>query len=216
MAALTAAPFYIVYSLPIGLFLVLWIMLTMGMLLWWGIQTLLFSYFKRKKKANWQYGIALTIVTLLFVFLTKDSAGKVATSLNTYAPAIAFLLRFTVVAGINIIIYLLLHLIFTREHSIQLVKKNAALQYQNLETEYKLLKEQINPHFLFNALNISKSLIKTQPENAEKYILQLSDFLRRTLKSQHKSISLQEELDHCLQFVELQKANSCLFSLWSL
>lgn len=205
MAALTAAPFYIVYSLPIGLFLVLWIMLTMGMLLWWGIQTLLFSYFKRKKKANWQYGIALTIVTLLFVFLTKDSAGKVATSLNTYAPAIAFLLRFTVVAGINIIIYLLLHLIFTREHSIQLVKKNAALQYQNLETEYKLLKEQINPHFLFNALNISKSLIKTQPENAEKYILQLSDFLRRTLKSQHKSISLQEELDHCLQFVELQK-----------
>ena len=54
-------------------------------------------------------------------------------------------------------------------------------------------------------MNISKSLIKTQPKNAEKYILKLSDFLRRTLKSQHKSISLQEELDHCLQFVELQK-----------
>jgi len=205
IAALTAAPFYIVYSLPLGLFLVLWIMLTLGMLLWWGIQTLLFSYFKKKKKTKGQYGIALTVVTLVFVFLTKDSAGKVATSLNTYTPAIAFLLRFTVVSGINIIIYLLLDLIFTREQSIQLVKENAALQYQNLETEYKLLKEQINPHFLFNALNISKSLIKTQPKNAETYILKLSEFLRKTLKSEHKSIPLQEEIDHCLQFVELQK-----------
>ena len=205
IAALSAIPFYIVYSLPIGMFLILWIVLTFGTMLWWGIQTLLFSYFKRKKKANWQYGIALIIVILLFVFLTKDSVSNVATSLNTYTPIIAFVFRFTIVAGINIIIYLLLDLIFTREQSIQLVKENATLQYQNLETEYKLLKEQINPHFLFNALNISKSLIKTQPKNAETYILKLSDFLRKTLKNEHKSIPLQEELDHCLQFVELQK-----------
>ena len=205
IAALSAIPFYIVYSLPIGMFLVLWILLTLGTMLWWGIQTVLFSYFKRKNYPNWQYGIALTIITLLFVFLTKDSVSKVATSLSTYTAIIAFLLRFTIVSGINIIIYLLLDLIFTREQSIQLVKKNAALQYQNLEAEYKLLKEQINPHFLFNALNISKSLIKTQPENAEQYILTLADFLRRTLKNQYKAITLQEELDHCLQFVELQK-----------
>lgn len=205
IAALSLTPFAIVYSLAIGMFLVLWIMLTLGTLFWWGVQTLLFSYFKRKKKANWQYGIVLTIIILVFVFLTKDSAGKVATSLDSYTVAIAFLLRFTIVSGINIIIYLLLDLIFTRAEGIQLVKENAALTYQNLETAYKLLKEQINPHFLFNALNISKSLIKTQPKNAEKYILHLSEFLRKTFKNEHKSITLQEELDHCLQFVELQK-----------
>lgn len=205
IAALSVTPFYIVYALPVKMFLVLWIILTFGMLVWWVIQTILFSYFKKKNYANWQYGIALTLITLLFVFLTKNSAGKVATSLNEYPPAIAFLLRFTLIAGINIIIYLLLDLIFTRDQRVQLVKENAALQYQNLESKYKLLKEQINPHFLFNALNISKSLIKTQPKNAEKYILKLSNFLRRTLKNQSKSIPLREELDHCLQFIALQK-----------
>jgi len=79
------------------------------------------------------------------------------------------------------------------------------LQYNKLESDYKLLKDQINPHFLFNALNISKSLIKKQPENAEKYIVGLSEFLRNSLNNQQKSISLEQELSHCLQYVELQK-----------
>lgn len=205
IAGLTATPFYIIYDLKFQLFLLLSLLLTFGTLFWWGIQTVVFSYFQKKNYAHWQYGITLIMSIVLFVYVTTSPVATIAASLSTYAPVMAFLLRFLVAAGINLIIYLLLDLIFTREKSIQLVKKNAALQYHNLETEYKLLKAQINPHFLFNALNISKSLIKTQPKKAEKYLLQLSDFLRKSLNNQSKSIDLQEELKHCEQFVALQK-----------
>jgi LytS/YehU family sensor histidine kinase len=113
--------------------------------------------------------------------------------------------RLNNIISLNLIIFILLDLIFSRETKLQLNKENAELKFSNLEAEYKLLKEQVNPHFLFNALNISKSLIKTQPEEAEKYIIQLSEFLRATINQHQKSNALCEELALCKIFIELQK-----------
>ena len=48
------------------------------------------------------------------------------------------------------------------------------------EAQLASLKTQINPHFVFNALNISKSLIRSQPKDAEQYIISLSEFLRNS------------------------------------
>jgi len=76
----------------------------------------------------------------------------------------------------------------------------------NMETTNRLLKQQIQPHFLFNALNILKSLIKKHPDIAENYLIQLSDFLRKSL-DMHKTdiISLEEELLLCKNYMEMQK-----------
>lgn len=115
------------------------------------------------------------------------------------------IVRILLTASINFIVYLLLDLIYSQKEKVQLAVEVESLRYNNLESEYKLLKAQINPHFLFNALNISKSLIKTKPILAERYIVQLSEFLRNSLNNEQKSISLKEELAHVQQYVDLQK-----------
>lgn len=107
--------------------------------------------------------------------------------------------------SINLIIAVLIDLISSKEKQLLLDKEIADLKFANLEAQYKLLKDQINPHFLFNALNISKSLIKKQPEKAEHYLILLADFLRSTIDYNQKAATLSEEIKLCDNFIALQK-----------
>jgi len=75
------------------------------------------------------------------------------------------------------------------------------------ESELKLLKSQINPHFLFNSLNTLYALINNkQFEKAEEATLTLSALLRYSVyKSDHKKISLPEEIEYIENYISLQK-----------
>lgn len=72
--------------------------------------------------------------------------------------------------------------------------------------ELKALRAQINPHFLFNALNTIVSLCRTSPEEARNLIIQLSDFFRRSLKTPRDFVTLREELEHVDSYLTLEKA----------
>lgn len=80
------------------------------------------------------------------------------------------------------------------------------LQTKNKEAENLLLKQQIQPHFLFNALSTLKSLISTDPDKSEYYLMQLAEFLRVSV-SHNKSFTatLAEELAVCNNYLEMQK-----------
>lgn len=95
--------------------------------------------------------------------------------------------------------------------------ENARLKFANTEAINQLLRQQIHPHFLFNALNTLKSLIRRHPDKAEDYLIHLSDFLRATItKSQKDIISLREELKLSTDFLEMQKmrvGNALKFSI---
>ena len=54
------------------------------------------------------------------------------------------------------------------------VRRQKELEKQNLQSELKLLKNQLNPHFLFNTLNNIDSLIRSDPEKASKSLVQMS------------------------------------------
>lgn len=76
----------------------------------------------------------------------------------------------------------------------------------NAETTNQLLRQQIHPHFLFNALNVLKSLIKKDPLTAEKYLLCLSDFLRSSFtKNKKGAVSVRDEIKLCRDYLEMQK-----------
>lgn len=74
------------------------------------------------------------------------------------------------------------------------------------ETELNTLRQQLQPHFLFNSLNSISALVGSQPERARLMIQQLSDFLRGTIKrdDQHL-VTLQEELNHLQLYLEIEK-----------
>lgn len=68
------------------------------------------------------------------------------------------------------------------------------------------LRQQLQPHFLFNSLNSISALTGSQPEKAREMIQQLSDFLRSTLrKEDHHWNSLQDELAHLKLYLDIEK-----------
>jgi two-component system, LytTR family, sensor kinase len=74
------------------------------------------------------------------------------------------------------------------------------------ETELVKLRQQLQPHFLFNSLNSISALAGSRPEEARKMIQQLSDFLRGTLrKDEQQLVSLKEELHHLQLYLEIEK-----------
>lgn len=69
------------------------------------------------------------------------------------------------------------------------------LKEENFQAKYEVLKQQINPHFLFNSLNILKGMIRTGNENAEEYLIKLAEVYRYILQSNAKQdVVLADEL----------------------
>ncbi|MEO8504248.1 MAG: histidine kinase [Acidobacteriota bacterium] len=81
----------------------------------------------------------------------------------------------------------------------------ARLQATLAETEIKLLKAELDPHFLFNALHTISALVHRDPEAADRMICRLSDFLRLSLSTAASpEVSLQQELEHLQSYMEIQ------------
>ena len=76
------------------------------------------------------------------------------------------------------------------------VRRQKELEKQNLQSELKLLKNQLNPHFLFNALNNIDSLIRSDPEKASKSLVQMSDMMRYMIyETNVPEVYFRQELD---------------------
>lgn len=74
------------------------------------------------------------------------------------------------------------------------------------DAELYKLRQQLQPHFLFNSLNSISALAGNQPEQARKMIQQLSDFLRGALKKEdYQLTSLVEELQHLQLYLDMEK-----------
>ena len=70
------------------------------------------------------------------------------------------------------------------------------LQKENLQSQFDVLKQQVNPHFLFNSLNVLTSLIRLEPELAEKFTEHLSKVYRYVLENKdNELVMLSTELD---------------------
>ena len=85
------------------------------------------------------------------------------------------------------------------ERTKQLTESNTQLlkvQKENLQSQFEVLKQQVNPHFLFNSLNVLTSLIKIDPDLAESFTERLSKVYRYVLENKEKDlVSLSTELE---------------------
>jgi two-component system LytT family sensor kinase len=79
--------------------------------------------------------------------------------------------------------------------------------HQLTEAELRALRAQINPHFLFNALNMLAELIRTAPEKAEEVTLRLSNVFRHVLRNSEKNVcQIQEEIDFLRAYLSIEEA----------
>jgi LytS/YehU family sensor histidine kinase len=104
-----------------------------------------------------------------------------------------------------IILVLAFNLTSTQSNSVE-EKRREDIEKMARDAELASLRQQLQPHFLFNSLNSINALIGTQPEKARKMVQQLSDFLRGTIKKDDSQlVSLFDEMHQLRLYLEIEK-----------
>jgi two-component system LytT family sensor kinase len=113
-------------------------------------------------------------------------------------PLMAMMYQFRGIL-INCTIYLFLHLLY-QNHQTQLIGMELErTKADNLGAQFELLKQQVNPHFLFNSLSTLKAMIEIEDEHAADFTQKLSDFYRFTLENRKEDLILLSEELHILE-----------------
>ena len=121
-------------------------------------------------------------------------------------PAIFLIIR-------SLFLFLMANFISITLYLSNTVKKQALreknLKEEKLSTELKLLKAQINPHFIFNALNNIYALTYTRSDKAPESVLKLSEMLRYVFYDCSKDmVKLRDELEYIENFISFQQMKS--------
>ena len=161
--------------------------------------------FQKSQSKIWGLGIlyaaltALQITVLVFIPGFWLNEGDSPSAINIFSYWMNWF-RYTIV-------WTIIYFMF------QILQFQNLLNQQKLETqerynflELELLKSKINPHFLFNALNSIKSLIRINPDQAQEAMLELSELLRYTLNYERSQwVSLKTEWEMCLRYLQIEK-----------
>lgn len=201
LAIYGAAPFYIfkILSLKNSIFLLLSI--TISVLFFW-VKNYILIY-KLKLKTIFVY-----LISYFLAFFTKYIFLIIGAPLLAFrdemSPYIIYPTIITIALN-TLVIYILFNLKIEHEKK-RIDEKNAALLVQNLTAEKQLLKQQLQPHFLFNALSVLKSLIHIDISSAENYVIQLSDFLRYSIDAHNtEKVFVKDEMKFVNDYLALQK-----------
>jgi two-component system, LytTR family, sensor kinase len=222
-----ATPVFVLAKMDLSTITKGFLMVTSSALIFWTINVCLLwlSYKFNLTGKDWiRYGLSIIICGLVIYPITSQaiafrSAGMSGELPKEFPPAFAkdfpkgfplpakgFLLPVLQAESINIIIIVLLELLLLRQNKLKVETENTQLRMANLEAKHNLLKQQLHPHFLFNSLSTLRSLIKRSPEQAEGYLLKLSELLRFSTTNNFQSlVLLQEEVELCMNYLNMQQ-----------
>jgi len=93
--------------------------------------------------------------------------------------------------------------LFSTQIELSMIEEQAKLLDR---AELKALQAQINPHFLFNAINTIVSLVRTDPESARTLLQNLSLFFRNSFQVERTEVSIHQEIEHIRSYLEIEKA----------
>lgn len=148
------------------------------------------------------------ISVALWVLITKYFVLAVLPKVNDYQAYWDVTFPYRVGSGVFMygLIVLAYYLFVSLYNLSEKNAKEARLESLVKETELKMLRSQINPHFLFNSLNSISSLTITDPEKARDMVVKLSEFMRYALsKKDEQPVSLRSELENLRLYLEIEK-----------
>ena len=155
-------------------------------------------------------GIAWTFVTILLRLIARPMRGaSLPADLSGYLLDRFYsdLLIYAVIAGVS----------FSRQYRDQVkraarqaheaVLRTADLERRLVESQLQSLRAQLQPHFLFNALNTISAFTETNPQMARRLMAQLGDLLRASLRhTAQPLVTLGEELTFLDDFLAIESA----------
>lgn len=166
---------------------------------------LVMRHYQPRQSLRFVYSIALaTVCTLLINWLLNQW-------MEDEPVYLAFINQWGVARGV--FSWLMISFIsslswmwFTLKENEEILQRKSDAEKLAREAELTTLRQQLQPHFLFNSLNSISALAGTRPEEARKMIQQLSDFLRGTIKrDDQQMIPLADELKHLELYLEIEK-----------
>ncbi len=164
-------------------------------------------------------GFVSSFLTSIFIIFLLRVFEEMMVNHNTFKQFLAKeeLGNYVVSSIITFIITLIAHAIyFYRSYQENRVKQQKIIA-GTASAKFESLKNQIDPHFLFNSLNVLSSLIEENPENAQKFTSSLSKIYRYVLEQRDKElISVEEELAFAKTYMNLLKMrfeNSIFYEL---
>lgn len=157
--------------------------------------------------------ISITIIFLLRiiedVLIEGESWSVFMSNENRYNYFISFLMTF--------IVTLFFHVFYTYKSFQENKVKEQKIIATTANAQFESLKNQIDPHFLFNSLNVLSSLIEENPENAQKFTTSLSKIYRYVLEQKDKElVAVSEELTFAkiyMQLLAMRFENSISYEL---
>ena len=145
-------------------------------------------------------GINVLISKILFNIFLSDDANYMSHMQHT--AGIRFGIGFLLVSCIAMMSLLW----YNQEEQRQMNARKTEAEQLAREAELFKLRQQLQPHFLFNSLNSISALTISEPEKARHMINQLSEFLRGTLKKDEKQWNtLQEEMQYLELYLDIEK-----------
>lgn len=155
------------------------------------------------KRLAWSTGLALVCVFLirwLSLQVNADETGYADFFEKTII--VRGLFCWLIVSIITIVSWIWFYVREQRE----IEERKISMEKMAREAELSSLRQQLQPHFLFNSLNSISALVSTKPEKARQMIQELSDFLRGTIrKDDQQLVSLEEEIRHLNLYLEIEK-----------
>jgi two-component system, LytTR family, sensor kinase len=164
-------------------------------------------YIPQKNRYGYILGLC-SVLAVLWLFLSRSLLMLVVKEASDYERFFSQSVPIRLAIGFLIIgcMALISVLWYTIHDQREIEKRKEEAEKLSREAELYKLRQQLQPHFLFNSLNSINALIGLQPQKARNMIQQLSDFLRGTLKKEdHQWISLEEELQHLQLYLEIEK-----------
>lgn len=117
-----------------------------------------------------------------------------------------FILRWAFLGTAEIFVAVLALAVSKLEEQKEVKNRESMMNELSREAELTQLRQQLQPHFLFNSLNSISALTVSQPQKAREMVLQLSDFLRGTIRKDHQQwISLEEELNYLKMYLDIER-----------
>ncbi len=164
-------------------------------------------YTPQKNKYSYIVGL-VAVLSLLWLFVSRFILMQI---INDPLDYYRFFSRtFVIRAAFGVLIIGCMALVsmlwYTLMDQRQIEERKTEAERLAKDAELIKLRQQLQPHFLFNSLNSINALIATQPAKARSMVQQLSDFLRGTLKKEeHQWVSLADELQHLQLYLDIEK-----------
>ena len=146
--------------------------------------------------------LSVFIIFLLRIFINVGIEGENFAHFIAREKAANYIMS----TVFTFIVLLIIHFVYLYKWYQENRIKEQKVIAGTVSAKYESLKNQIDPHFLFNSLNVLSSLIEESPENAQKFTTSLSKVYRYVLEQKDKDlVSVEEELSFAKTYMNLLK-----------